>query len=125
MDILTILKIVSIVLGVLTASIIPLTVKLVKAIKARKAAKTEAEKEAAKNDMLNAVNGFIVSAEELYKNIDDIVKAKGGSTGVNKKDSVMSKLQAYALGKGYSFDEGYWSNTVDEIVAMTRKVNGK
>ena len=125
MDIVTLLKIIAIVLGIISTSIIPLVIKLRKAIKARNNAKTEAEKEAAKNDMLGVLNGFIEAAEVLYKDIDLVVKQNGASLGAVKKDSVLTKLQAYAIEKGYAFDADYWSATNDNIVALTRKVNAK
>ena len=126
MDLLTILKIVSVVLGALCTTIIPTVIALARAIKAKKAAKTEAETEAAKNDMLTHVNSLIDNAEEMYKQVDALMKANGiGSTGILKKENVLTKLQAYAIEKGYTFDLDFWSAKVDEIVKLTKKVNAR
>ena len=126
MELETILKIVSIILGCICTTIIPLGISLVSAIKKRRAATTEAEKEAATNDMLNVVNELISNAEALYKQVDTLSKQNGlGSLGTLKKDSVMTKLQAYAIDNGYEFDADYWSATIDEIVKLTREVNAK
>lgn len=125
MNILTIIKgVIAVLTGVIT-TVIPCGIALAKTIKAKKEAKTEAEKEAAKTEMLNAVNGFISSAEELYKNIELIVKQNGGSCGAIKKENVLTKLQAFAIEKGYAFDAAFWSTKIDEIVAMTKAVNAK
>ena len=113
------------IVGTLVTTTVPAIIALVKSIKKRAEAKTEAEKTAAQNDMLNAVNGFIASAETLYKDIDSILKSQGKTSGANKKDSVMTKLQAYAIEKGYTFDGDFWSAKIDEIVALTREVNAK
>lgn len=120
-----ILKIVLAVLSFVVATLIPTVIGLVKAIKAKKAAKTAQQEAEANSAMQYAVNGFIEEAEELYKTVDAVVKEKGGSCGAVKKDSVLTKLQAYALQNGYDYDATYWSGVVDEIVEMTRKVNSK
>lgn len=121
----TILKIISIVLGCVCTTIIPLAIKLASAIKKRKLAQTEAEQQAAANDMLNVLDEFIVSAENLYKGVNDILKQRGESAGAVKKDSVLTKLQAYALQHGYDFDVTYWSGVIDERVEVTRQVNSR
>lgn len=120
-----ILKIISIVLGCICTTIIPLAIKLASAVKKRKLAQTEAEQKAAENDMLNTVDEFIVAAENLYKGVNDILKQRGESAGAVKKDSVLTKLQAYALQNGYDFDETYWSGVIDERVEVTRQVNSR
>lgn len=126
MELELILKIVSIVLGALCTSIIPLVIKLVAIHKEAKNAKTEAEKEAATNDMLAYVNTLIESAEETYKQVDQLMKNNRlGSMGAVKKDGVMTKLQAYAIENGYPFSADYWANKIDEIVSLTKKVNAK
>lgn len=125
MNILNGIHIVLAILGGVITTIIPCIIAIVKAVKAHKAAKNEAELEKAKNDMLLAVNSFIENAEVLYKNIESIVKANGSSCGAIKKENVMTKLQAYAIEKGYTFDTAYWSEKIDEIVTLTRKVNAK
>lgn len=130
MDIKTILTIVSSVLGALCTTIIPLVIKLACAIKKRKlaqAAQSAAEadklKAEANADMLSFVNGLIEEVEALYAGYDKLCKANGGSAGPLKKDNVLTKLQAYALEKGYEFSAESWGKTIDDIVAMTRKVN--
>ena len=54
-----------------------------------------------------------------------MLKQRNASAGAVKKDTVMTKLQAYAMEKGYEFDAEFWSNQIDEIVALTRTVNAK
>jgi hypothetical protein len=86
-------------------------------------AKLEAANSAATTDMLNVCNELIANAETLYSDVSSILKKEGKSAGAVKKDSVMSKLQAYAIERGYEFDAEYWDKKVDEIVDMTKKVN--
>lgn len=125
MDLLTILRIVSIVLGILTGTLIPTGIALYNAIKKRRAAETKAEKEAATNDMLNQLNILIESMESTYKDIDAVMKERGSSMGPVKKDGVLTKLQAYAISKGYEFDADFWSAKNDEVVKLTKAVNAK
>ena len=122
-------KIVTIVLSIasfLVVTLIPSIILLVKKWKEAKAAKTDAEKQAIYNEMLDEANKLIAAAEETYKQVDAIIKSQGGTgSGVVKKDSVMTKLQAYATEKGLTFDADYWSAKIDEIVDLTKKVNAK
>jgi hypothetical protein len=114
--------------GVIVAflgSVVPLGVKLYTANKARKAAATEAERAAAENDMLTTAQELVASAEEAFAGFDAVMKSRGASAGAMKKDNVFTKLQAYALQRGYNFDADYWLDKIDEIVAFTRKVNAK
>ena len=67
---------------------------------------------------------YVVNLKLLYF-VDNILKQSGSSAGAVKKDTVMTKLQAYALDKGYEFDVAYWRNKVDEIVTLTKQVNAK
>lgn len=120
----TIVKIIALVVSVISTAV-PFIISLVSTIKKYKAAKTEAEKQAAINDMAEVAKSFIVDAEELYKQYDKLMKAQGSTGGAVKKDSVMTKLQAYALEHGYTFDAEFWSNKIDQLVALTRKVNSK
>ena len=113
------------IVSTLIGTTIPAIIAFVKSVKKHRVAKTEAEKEAAKNEMMTAVNSFIVSAESMYKGVDKIMKAQGQSTGELKKESVMTKLQSFALANGYEFDKEYWSKTVDDIVDLTKQVNAK
>ena len=104
---------------------IPALIAFLKARKASKLAKSNAEKEAAKNDMLVEMNTLINSAEQVFKQVDIVLKQNGETAGPLKKDSVLSKLLAYAISKGYEFDNEYWSNKNDETVKFTRDVNSK
>lgn len=104
---------------------IPLVSALIKACKEKKFNRKAAEKEIAINDMLEYVNQLISSAEEAFAQLDILLKQHGESAGILKKESVMSKLLAYAVSKNYAFDEVYWSEKIDEIVKFTRTVNAK
>lgn len=118
--------IVSPILGFISVTVIPLGIKLYMTHKKKQAATTEAEAEAAKNDMLIYARELISGAEALYKQVDALSKANGlGSLGKLKKDHVMTKLHAYAIGNGYAFDEEYWSSVIDDTVTLTREVNAK
>lgn len=127
MELETILKIVSIVASFLVVTVIPSIIALVKYVKKYKAAQTEAEKQAAINDLSDMAKNFIADAEKLYASINAAMKITGQSisTGKLKKETVMSKLAQYALNKGYSFDEEYWSIKVDEFVNITKAVNAQ
>lgn len=108
--------------GFLIAAI-PSLIGLIKAIKARIKATKLAEKEAAENDLLSQLNSFIAEVEEVYDNVNQVLKARGQSAGPAKKESVLSKLRTYALDHGYDFDAEFWGEKIDEVVALTRKVN--
>lgn len=108
--------------GFLVAAI-PSVIGIIKAIKDRKNAANLAAKEAANNDLLNQLNAFIQEAEEAYANVNAVLKARGESAGSAKKESVLSKLREYALDHGYDFDSVAWGEKIDEVVALTRKVN--
>lgn len=132
----TIFNIVYAVGGFLVAAV-PSVAMIIKAVKAKinarkqmqaaeseaEKAKLEAESAQATVDMTNAAAELIENAENLYDDVAEALKAQGKSAGPVKKDSVMSKLQAYALTKGYGFDEQYWSDKVDALVTMTKNVN--
>lgn len=110
-------EIFKIILSVLTG-LIPSLVGLYFAIKKWKATRAE-------NDLLVVVNGFITTAEQTFAGLDAVMKAQNSSAGAVKKENVMTKLQSYAMEKGYKIDLDYWSKKVDEIVAFTREVNAK
>lgn len=116
------LHIATVILGAL-ASGIPILMKWNTARKAKNNALTEAEKEKAQNEMIEQANAFILMAEETYKSVDKIMKGQNSSAGSLKKETVMSRLQAYAISKGYVFDVEYWSKKIDEIVSFTKSVN--
>ena len=98
----------------------------IKAHKAKKAAKTTEEKAAANQQMLDEANKLICEAESFYKTLDTVLKSTEGTTaGAFKKESVMTKLESFAIKIGFAFDKEYWSNKIDEIVKLTKNVNGK
>lgn len=120
------LQTIYIIIGIISTIVgttVPAIIALVKAIKKYKAAKTEAEKQAAINEMATAAKSFIANAEELYKDVDRVLKTQGKSAGSLKKKDVMSELQTLANSKGYEFDSEFWSEQVDKIVNLTRQVN--
>lgn len=126
MDIEDILTIVSTVASFLLVTLIPTIIALVKKWKDAKAAKTDAEKQAIYNDMLNQVTDLIENAETTFSALNSSLKAQGKiGCGALKKNTVMDKLQIYAMTKGIDFDADYWSKKVDEIVDMTKQVNAK
>ena len=92
-------------------------------VKARKKANTATEKEKANADLLATAKNFISAAEVAFDGFDKMMKAQGGSAGAMKKDTVFTKLQAYALQNGYDFDATEWSEKIDELVAFTKSVN--
>lgn len=98
----------------------------IKAHKAKKNAKTTEEAAAAKQQMLDEANKLISEAEIFYKTLDTALKATDGtSAGPYKKESVMTKLEAFAMTIGFKFDKEFWSAKVDEIVKLTKEVNSK
>lgn len=132
----TVLKVVYAVASAVAVAI-PLVIALVKNVKTKvkirkelananddaEKAKLEAASSAATAEMLGVCDELIANAEVLYSDVSLILKREGKSAGVVKKDSVMSKLQAYALERNYEFDAKYWDSKIDEKVAMTKKVN--
>ena len=120
----TIITIISSIASFLLVTLIPSIIALVKYIKNYKNAKTDAEKKAIYNDLLNEVNNLIAAAENTYKQIDSVLKSTTGKgSGEIKKEYVMTKLQAYCLEKGIEFDKDYWDKKVDEVVKLTKTVN--
>lgn len=108
------------------AGVVTSVIGFVKAHKNKKKAITAEEESAANQLMLDEANALIEEAEKYFKSLDTILKKTDGtSAGVYKKENVMTKLQAFAATKGIKFDAEYWSSKIDEIVALTKKVNGK
>ena len=105
--------------------LIPTIIMWARAWKKYKAAKTDAEKQAAKDEIKTLAQDFIAEAEQLYKKFDAIVKQQGETCGAIKKDSVMTKIQDACLTKGVAFEKEYWSAYVDKQVALTRQVNAR
>lgn len=124
MDWFNILYMVIGIVATLITTVVPVVLKLVKSIKDLRAAKTEAEAEKAYNDMLSQAQTLIGAAEVAFAGFDKVMKAQGSSAGAMKKDNVVSKLQAYALSHGYTYDAEFWDAKIDEIVNFTRGVNG-
>lgn len=132
-------KIIATVASVFFTILVPSVIALIKYVKAYKKAKeaaqeakneeerqrAEAEKQAAINDLKELAQNFIVEAENLYQDIDTIVKKEGKTCGPVKKDSVMTKIQGACIVKGEIFNKEYWSNYIDNFVAATREVNAK
>lgn len=125
MDWLTILQMIIIVATFIIGTLVPTGVALNKAWNARKNAESEAEKEKANADLLSIAKGFITDAEVTYAEFDKLLKQSNGSAGALKKDTVINKLQAYALQNGYEFNVDEWSGKIDELVAFTKSVNAK
>lgn len=125
MDYKDIVTLISTIAGFLLTVLIPTLIVMINRIKAVKAAKTEAERQAAIDEIKTLAQNFVVEAESLYKDIDAIVKQNGKTCGAVKKDSVMTKIQDACLTKRIAFDKGFWSAEVDNLVTMTRKVNAK
>ena len=124
MPISTILDIVYAIVGAVISAV-PFIIALTQVCKKKKSAKSDAEKEAATNDLTEVVTNLIKQAKATYKEVDAILKSENKSAGPVKKDTVLTKLQAYALQKGYDFDLDAWSAKIDDIVAMTKQVNAK
>lgn len=113
------------ILATFITTLIPASLALWKSIKSCRAAKTEAAKEKADADLLTTAKGFISAAEVAFEGFDKMMKAQNSSAGAMKKDTVFTKLQAYALQNGYSFDADVWNQKIDELVAYTKSVNAK
>ena len=113
------------IVAVLVGTIIPAAINLGKAIKARIQAENDAAREKANADLLATAQTFIQVAETSFESFNKMLKSQNSSAGPMKKENVLTKLQAYALQKGYEFDTELWSAKIDEIVAFTREVNGK
>lgn len=123
MDVQFVLKIVLSACAVIVGTVVPTVISLFHSIKAKRGAKTEAEIEKANNDLREKALELILVAENTYADVNAILKSNGKSAGAMKKQSVMTSMQQYALDKGYAFDGDYWSNKVEEIVAITKQVN--
>lgn len=102
---------------------IPTIICFISACKKYKKAMNAADKEAAMNDMIDQAMWFIENVEDAYRSVNDILKRDGSSAGALKQDSVISRLQQYAIEKGYTFDPEFWKTKINELVAFTKKVN--
>ena len=117
-----ILYIVYIVIAFLVG-VLPSIIGFIQAAKARKKAKTIEEKAEAEKQLEQIAKKLIVDAEIAYKTLDDILKTMGETAGPYKKETVMAKLQQFALDNKITFDFNYWSEKVNEIVKLTKEVN--
>ena len=104
---------------------IPTLFALRKQVKARRNSTTTAERAEADLAIKNHMITLIGQAEDLYSVVDTALKAMGGSAGSVKKETVMARLQQYALDNGFFFDKEKWSAEIDETVAVTKIVNCK
>ena len=109
----------------LITTAVPAFLAFRKALIARKTAETSAAKEKADADLLATAKNFITAAEVAFDGFDKMMKAQNSSAGAMKKDTVFTKLQAYALQNGYEFDAEDWSKRIDNLVAFTKSVNAK
>ena len=73
--------------------------------------------------LLEEAKVLIKAAEETYKDVNRILKGEGYSAGSVKKDSVMTKLQSFAIEHKLEFNYEEWSKKVDDLVEMTKVVN--
>lgn len=137
-DMQLILKIVYAVVAFLVAAIPSISALIVTVVKKKKIAKqladakTEAEKakleaemNAATIEMSDICDKLIDNTEALYKDVSIVLKSEGKSAASLKKETVMTKLRAYAIDKSYTFDEELWSKKIDDKVALTKTVNAK
>ena len=116
--------------GLLVASFIvgtaiPFLVALRNAHMKRKNATTDAEKAFAYAELKELAKVLIADVEREYKDYNAFLKSRGQSAGEMKKNSVITELKAYALEKGYGFDEDEWGKAIDDLVTFTRNVNAK
>ena len=117
-----ILKLISLGIGAIL-TFIPMLIKVINTGKKLKNAKTNSEKEAAKNELRQEAINLCAAAEIAYKEINEALKAKGSSAGSIKKDSVMTKLENFAIENGKYFDKEYWNNEIDKIVSDSKLIN--
>lgn len=117
-----ILKLISLGIGAIL-TFIPMLIKVINTTKKLKNAKTSSEKEAAKNELRQEAINLCAAAEIAYKEVNDALKAKGSSAGSIKKDSVMTKLENFAIENGKYFDKYYWNDEIDKIVSDSKLIN--
>lgn len=114
----------------IVVTLAPCLISIIKLIKSKNSLTTEletateeAETSSATVDMLSVMTQLVEAAEVLYDDVSEVLKDNGSSAAEVKKDSVMSKLLAYAIENGYAFDEDYWSEQIDSLIATTKIVN--
>lgn len=123
MDLQTTVNVCISVASFLFVTLIPSVILMVKNAKKAATAKTEAEQNAALNELNSVATNFIAEAEKTYASVNDALKQKGASAGAMKKDKVLFQLQSYCNQKNIEFDADYWSKKIDEIVDLTKQVN--
>lgn len=120
-----IITLISTLLGFVTTILIPTIIVMINRIKAVRAAKTEAEKQAAINEITELMKGFCADTESYFKAYESEVKANGGSCAAAKQDSVLTKVLKECITRGLDYDQQYWAKKVDDYVASTKVVNAK
>lgn len=120
-----ILTLVSVLLGFVTSVLIPSVIVMINRIKAVRKAKTQAERQAAINDITELMKGFCADTESYFKAYESEVKAKGGSCAAAKQDSVLTKVLKECITRGIDYDQQYWAKKVDDYIASTKVVNAK
>lgn len=128
MELMDIIKITGTLAGFLFTVLVPTVVVMINRIKAVKNAKTEAEKQAAHNDMQEYLLKTVVPAvEDIYDKFGDVLTTNGGKLEKTfseaKQDSAISKLQSYAISKNYTFDLDFWIKQLGDIINVTKMVN--
>lgn len=84
--------------------------------------KTEGNGES-KLSLLSVLKDLIIGAEEIFKNMNTLMKKDGVGAGSIKKKTVLSDLQAYAVKNGIEFNIEEWSTIIDDIIEFTKLVN--
>ena len=106
-------------------TVIPSVLALLTAIKSRKGAKTEAEKERAKNAIATELKRLVANAEISFAPIDRLLKAQSQSAGSMKKRDVIANLKTFCLENGFAWDDEAMDKAIEDEVAYTKVVNSK
>lgn len=109
----------------LVTTLIPSLIALVGQIKAKHNAKTEAEKEKAKNAIAAELKRLVANAEVSFSAIDGLLKAQHQSAGAMKKRDVVTNLKTFCLENGYGWDDAEMDKAIEDEVAYTKVVNAK
>lgn len=107
---------------VAVAAIVSLVITLVKFIKKYATAKTQAEKEAAINDLKTDVTGIIQNVEVAFDKYKVLTQGTAGADSKlfseAKKKDAMTELKIIADSKGYDFDPDFWSDYIESQVSL-------
>lgn len=106
-------------------TVVPSAIALWKSIKAKKNAKTEAEKERAKNAIATELKRLVENAEVTFAPIDRLLKAQNQSAGSMKKRDVIANLKTFCLENGFAWDDEAMDKAIEDEVAYTKAVNSK